>query len=640
MGVLSGRVRSRRSVTVPLSLTLLLYFLLVVGTGIFWVAAQDLPVFDWHYLLGYILLLLTTLHVILHWRTVSTWLFDRRGRSAQTGQHGNRHALRTIGWSLLLLVYGSAAFWWGSRYGGEQIVVNYLPPQQGEMKQEDVMIARLYHQGSSYPAQAELQGVTFQSTPIPVKSYTTEAVPLPKSRPNGGKVSEVMANWLTQTSGKELTATTMPLADLAAVLYHSQGVSKTLTLPSQIYRLRTAPSAGALYPVNLYVAVNTVAGLSPGLYYYDPHKHNLRILQRDEVSSQLALAVDQSNLCQSAACTLIMTATFGRTGFKYRERCYRYVNMDTGHAAANAALCAVALGYEAPLISRFDDGRINDLLELDDSLEAALLLMPLGHGNSNANDDQHTEPEVSRLTARIPANEDHETLSFLELIHRFTGIEIADVETPLHRPLTSTSHLNLAEGASLTRLPEPAQGKDLFTAIRKRRSVREFSGTAISASQLSALCLAAMGPAGREIFEPFHKYSAPLPLYLLIRDVAGIEPGIYRYHSETVTIESLSLGDPSSVCSAACLNQEFCRTANVVFVMTMPWKQISSPDGERGYRYACQRAGIMGEGLYLQATALGLGACGVGAFMDGDMANLLGLDPDTEPVLYITAVGK
>lgn len=72
--VLRGRRITRAHVTIGLSVLTLLYFLAVVGTGIFWVAAQELPVFDWHYLPGYLLLLLTLAHVAFHWRTILGFL--------------------------------------------------------------------------------------------------------------------------------------------------------------------------------------------------------------------------------------------------------------------------------------------------------------------------------------------------------------------------------------------------------------------------------------------------------------------------------------------------------------------------------------------------------------------------------------
>jgi len=122
--------------------------------------------------------------------------------------------------------------------------------------------------------------------------------------------------------------------------------------------------------------------------------------------------------------------------------------------------------------------------------------------------------------------------------------------------------------------------------------------------------------------------------------VKGLPPGVYRYLPGAHALRLVKAGDFSRTCEAACVQQDFCATANVVFVKTVAWKDLFLPDGDRGYRYANIRAGVVGEGLYLQGTALGLGVCGVGAFQDPDVAALLGIDLQREVPLYVTAIGR
>jgi SagB-type dehydrogenase family enzyme len=134
--------------------------------------------------------------------------------------------------------------------------------------------------------------------------------------------------------------------------------------------------------------------------------------------------------------------------------------------------------------------------------------------------------------------------------------------------------------------------------------------------------------------------SAPLALYVVARDVTGLDAGVYRYLPPTHSLRLVRTGDSSTACMHACLQQEFCGTADVVFIKTVQWSELFVPDGDRGYRYANLRAGVIGEGLYLQGSSLGIGACGVGAFGDPDVAAILGLDLDEEVPLYVTAVGR
>jgi hypothetical protein len=101
-----------------------------------------------------------------------------------------------------------------------------------------------------------------------------------------------------------------------------------------------------------------------------------------------------------------------------------------------------------------------------------------------------------------------------------------------------------------------------------------------------------------------------------VRHVEGLGAGIYRYVPASHALRRTKEGDYSATCESASLQQEFCGTADVVFVKTVAWRDLLVPDGDRGYRYACLRAGVAGEGLYLAGSALGIGVCGVGAFED------------------------
>jgi nitroreductase len=88
------------------------------------------------------------------------------------------------------------------------------------------------------------------------------------------------------------------------------------------------------------------------------------------------------------------------------------------------------------------------------------------------------------------------------------------------------------------------------------------------------------------------------------------------------------------------MRQSMCATADAIFFMATDWKALQHPDGDRGYRYASLLAGIAGEGLYLQATALGLGACGVGGFTESEVASIMGRDPAKEAIFYGVVVGR
>ena len=641
------RKPSRFEVSVGLSILLLLYFLTTVGTGIFWVAAQELPIFDWHYLPGYLLLLIGLTHVVLHWKTLALF-FRKRAPEALVARDGSgfRGWVRGTSFALLGLAVGGALFLAGTRFasqrfsftdgGGELGTLsssnategNPLEPRRLRAAPVSVTLAQLYHEGCSYPNRFNLPGLTIRTRPIVIKDYPgLSATRLPEPQASGGtSILDAYWRWYS-AEGQE--ATSLRLDQVSTLLYHTQGISKTLQLRGMAFDLRTAPSAGALFPVNVYLLASRVEGLASGLYYYNPKQDALVLVQAGEHAGTLAGLSGSPELIRSAPVTLLFTSTFGRTAFKYGERSYRYVNMDTGHAAYNAALCAASLGLRAPMVARFDDAGVNRLLGLDGMTEGTLLIQPLGAGKGTPGKEPRFLPAPFGGTGGAKG-------SFLDLIHGGTSLRLGQT---MGVQMVFPEMDAPAEGR--VSLPAPASGKPLFTAIRGRRSVRNYSGGSIELAELSALCASSAGGGKTPgITDPLLSGSAPLQMYVMVRDVRSLAPGIYRYHPRNHELEPLRAGDFSKACMKACFEQEFCGTANAVFFKTVKWDSLAYPDGDRGYRYACLRAGFMGEGLYLQGAALNLGVCGVGAFEDGAVAKLLEMDPAKEICLYVTAAGK
>jgi SagB-type dehydrogenase family enzyme len=637
-----GHKPTRASVTVGLSLLTLLYFLVVVGTGIFWVATQELPVFDWHYLPGYLLLALTLTHVVLHWRNVAVFL-RRRSPSTLVQADGARFKawVRATAYVVGVGAAATLVFLMGMRQGGRQITIiggadtqvasdfgkgALIPVHMVRSPAGTVPLAQLYHEGSSYPAHAALPGLTVKSRPEVYESYEGAATALPEAKPAGDtSVLQAYEDWRTghfRNPDAKLT-----ISDLSLLLYHAQGVSQTIQRRGMTFDLRTAPSAGALYPVNLYVAAIEVVGLEPGLYYYHPKRGQLVLVKAGtSAADNIVSASGSLGTYESAPAIVVLTTTFARTAFKYEERAYRYVAMDTGHAAYNLSLGAASIGWRAPMIARFDDAAVEAALGVDRKVEAPLLLVPIGKAEK-AMAEPLFAPERMRT----------ESASFVDLIHGGSAMRIAGGTGPFPAHAASSP----GPSASDVALPAPAQGLPLLEAIRARRSEREYVDRPMTMAELAALLAVSAGERkDAPTVDPLLSSSAPLSLYAVVRNVEGLAGGVYRYLPGANVLQLRRPGDFAAVAESACVQQEFCRTADVVFVKTVRWTELFLPDGDRGYRYANLRAGVVGEGLYVQGAALGLGVCGVGAFGDSDVAALLGIDAREEAPLYITAVGK
>ena len=142
---------------------------------------------------------------------------------------------------------------------------------------------------------------------------------------------------------------------------------------------RTAPSAGALYPLELYVVAGDVAGLSPGVYRYRPQKHDLVLVATGDYRKGLASAALGQDWVRRAPAILVITGVYERTMSKYGQRGRRYVHMEVGHAAQNVYLQATAQGLGTVMVGAFDDKEVGDALSLPADHEP-LGLLPVGNG--------------------------------------------------------------------------------------------------------------------------------------------------------------------------------------------------------------------------------------------------------------------
>lgn len=171
-------------------------------------------------------------------------------------------------------------------------------------------------------------------------------------------------------SVREFTDAPLELSQLSQLAWAAQGV----TGPEAH---RTAPSAGGLYALDLYVITANVNGLPAGIYKYDPITHALVSLLKSDIRRELSrAALDQSSILQAAA-IFGLSAVYERISAKYGERGIRYAHMEAGHAAQNLLLQAVVLDLGAVLVGAFDDAKVKRVLSLSKQ-EAPLYLISVG----------------------------------------------------------------------------------------------------------------------------------------------------------------------------------------------------------------------------------------------------------------------
>ncbi len=201
------------------------------------------------------------------------------------------------------------------------------------------------------------------SSPPPSRSLAIEVVTLPGPKTQGNvSVEEALQH---RRSVRDYTDGDIALSDLSQLLWAAQGITST-------QGFRTAPSAGALYPLNVY-AVNAT-----GVYRYVPQNHSLERISSADVRESLAKAALNQSAVRTAPLTLVVTGSYERTAVKYGDRAEQYVHLEAGHAAQNVLLECTALGLGAVPIGGFDDAGVGAALGAPAD-HRPLYLIPVGH---------------------------------------------------------------------------------------------------------------------------------------------------------------------------------------------------------------------------------------------------------------------
>lgn len=201
------------------------------------------------------------------------------------------------------------------------------------------------------------------------RTAAADHLPLPAAVTTGTvSVEEALAG---RRSAREYSAEPPDISRIARLVWAAQGVTGT-------QGFRTAPSAGALYPLEIYVAAGNVTGLPAGLYHYLPDTHALEKTGDRDIREDLCRnSLDQKPV-RDAPAVIIIAADYNRTTAKYGTRGIRYVHMEAGHAAQNICLQAYALGIGTVPVGAFDDGGVRSVLGLPPE-QVPLYLMPVGN---------------------------------------------------------------------------------------------------------------------------------------------------------------------------------------------------------------------------------------------------------------------
>jgi SagB-type dehydrogenase family enzyme len=182
----------------------------------------------------------------------------------------------------------------------------------------------------------------------------------------------------TRRSTRTYAPTPMTLDQLSRFLYLTGGITSDLHGNAR----RSAPSSGALYPIELYPVVHRVDGLEPGVYHYDYRNHALELLRAGDYRAQVVEQGIAQEFLGDCGVVLFLTMILQRMRPKYQDRSYRYGLLEAGHVGENAYLAATSMGLGACGVGAFMDDAINDMLGVDGVEEAAVYMLAAGNARA------------------------------------------------------------------------------------------------------------------------------------------------------------------------------------------------------------------------------------------------------------------
>ena len=338
----------------------------------------DLNEFVYHKYVAYTTGVLALSHVYLHWgRLVSygRWRLSRKGGQRSEGAHLHPHRPATLRMlsrrgfvGLVLGGLGGFALGRGTSAG----LSTGLRRQSALTYGDDVGAG--YHEWSKLGLLSLLGTVAnWGRQPDLYKEHAwAEQVPLPSPDDFRGLYTEDAIQ--RRRSVRDYSGQLMTREELSRLLYYTGGINAE----RWGLKLRSAPSAGALYPIEVYLAVHRVDGLKPGLYHYAVRDHTLELLQAGDLQGEIVRHGLMQEFLGQANVVLVFTAIFQRLRWKYQERTYRYALLEAGHLGQNAYLAATSMGMGACAVGAFLDDDLNTMLGIDGQHEAAIYMLSVG----------------------------------------------------------------------------------------------------------------------------------------------------------------------------------------------------------------------------------------------------------------------
>jgi SagB-type dehydrogenase family enzyme len=378
-------------------------------------------------------------------------------------------------------------------------------------------------------------------------------------------------------------------------LYLICGISAKKTYPNAEYFLRVNPSAGALYPNELYFQVRNTNGFEDGIYHLEVSSSSAVLLQKLEVNEGIENLLDLSYSVDGFI--FFVSSLYFRSSWKYKNRAFRYCLLDAGHLIGSIEASSYLFDKDFEIIYDFSKEKLNDFFSFDEKEFFTSIVLC---GEKKVNDKKEN------FTLDIPtldgSSYEKNTISFF-----FKNEMVEDAYKDSLKIIDK----------------KPQKNKAIFNfhkekfqdTIFQRRSIREFTKQSISKVQFEAILKLLNEAVTSDCDEE-------LDIYYVLNRVEGFALGLYK------NSELIKNGDFSSKAGYLCLEQELGKDSAVTFYLASKSKN---------YQEVYQKAGIIGHRLYLASNYLGIACSGIGAYYDDEVCEFIG---ETSMILYSLAIGN
>ena len=352
----------------------------------------DLNEFVLHKYAGYVVVILGFTHVALHWGRLTSY-FRWRIRGASRARRSTKHISDQGGIKGHGLILPSEKTikpgdMVNEGRGPRVSRRDFIPLTIGGVG--GLALASIFRKETALPYEEDVGSLYHEwSKPKLLSLLGTlaswgESPPLYKEYPEAERielppVTEVKGLSATETikrrrSVRSYNNQDIILGELSNLLYYTGGLSGE----QWGRKLRAAPSAGALYPIELYLVIHRVEGLEPGLYHYAVKDHAMELLRADDLKGEIVIRGLGQEFLGQANLVLVFTAIFQRLRWKYRERSYRYALLEAGHLGQNVYLAGASMGLGVCAVGAFLDDELNSMLGVDGQEEAAVYTLAVG----------------------------------------------------------------------------------------------------------------------------------------------------------------------------------------------------------------------------------------------------------------------